>query len=130
MNYVCDCGQTYQSTLGVMGCQAAQHGAAPGNELADANREAALAGDPASDYSGLLAALDRSSGALTDECFPDVRPSTLDIVRRVPPSRELVELLAKLSAEAATRGEIDLAVELLGLGLCARSALQAKRPLV
>jgi hypothetical protein len=85
---------------------------------------------PDSDYTGLLRALDQVSADETDECFPEVRPTTLDIVRRIPPSRELVELLAKLAGEAGQRGEVDLALELLGLGFCARSALQAERPLV
>lgn len=139
--HICDCGQHYSNLDALAACQAAGHSAAPGIELADAEREARLSGaEPAiesfplhrkadTDYTGLLGAMDKASGRLTDECFPDLRPSVLDIVRSCPPSAELVRLLAKLSTEHVSAGKTDLAAELLSLALCARSALRDGRAL-
>lgn len=36
--YICDCGQIYSERAAVRECQAARHSAAPGCELADAER--------------------------------------------------------------------------------------------
>lgn len=38
MSYICDCGQTYTERAAVLACQAANHSAAAGCELADAER--------------------------------------------------------------------------------------------
>ncbi len=84
---------------------------------------------PDTDYTGLLTALDRASGHATDECFPDLRPTVLEIVRACPPSAELVELLTRLTLESQRDGKHDLAAECLSLALCARSARRADRPL-
>lgn len=45
--YICDCGQVYSERAAVRECQAANHSAAPGNELADAEEECRRAGVPA-----------------------------------------------------------------------------------
>jgi len=45
--FVCDCGQIYTERAAVRECQAANHSAAAGNELADAEEECRRAGVPA-----------------------------------------------------------------------------------
>jgi hypothetical protein len=45
--YICDCGQVYTERAAVRECQAANHSAAPGCELADAEEECRRAGVPA-----------------------------------------------------------------------------------
>jgi hypothetical protein len=47
-------------------------------------------------------------------------PSALEVLRAARPSRELVKLLADESTKAATAGNVDDAIALLILGLCAR----------
>lgn len=81
------------------------------------------------DYTGLIEALDKASGRMTDESWPDLRPTVLELVRACPPSGELVDLLVRLTLEHQGQGKHDLAAELLSLALCARSARRGERPL-
>jgi hypothetical protein len=46
MSYICDCGQVYSERAAVRECQAANHSAAPGCELADAEEACRRAGVP------------------------------------------------------------------------------------
>jgi hypothetical protein len=81
------------------------------------------------DYTNLVVALDAESGKQTDECFPDLRPTPLELVRSCPPSPALVDLLAHMTLEQLRASKTDLAAELLSLALCARSALRDGRAL-
>lgn len=126
--YICDCGQRYSSLEGLAGCVGAKHFAAIGNELADAEREARLSGaEPSEPVMPSGARMSVMAGIAPASLFPELSP--LDILRRCPPSAELVDLLVKQTHEHLQKGANELAAELLSLALCARSARRGERPL-